>query len=462
MTLIYILTLLAIGFLSSYIFSREIKIFERVSISIGLGILMTSLGFFTILSFGYGLNLHNVLFILLLLIIGLGMIVIFNKDIRKLLKNDFILISKINTINLKRVFKDERKYLSVTMIILTIIVFMITILWPISEWDALTLYDFRGRLYAEGLNFADIQNIDNYDLYNVGYYFSYPPSTSLIHASFYVLGSNLPQIVYPVIFLSFILFFFVTISKHINFDAAYIVSGLLMMTNIFVSHASVPYTNLPFTYFYFVSSILLIEYLFDRKNSKLFLSALFLAGSSWMRSVEPFYIINILILLIFDLFKDRKYLSFIKFVIPVFLLRKSWSLIQSKYTVSSFLTGFDFKNILGNLFVSIPVVITKALTSFVGFIVSNSMIFLLLLVSTIILIFKFKSKNTYFEKILGLLIYLNLGVIMSGTLVIGILLPGRSEIYDSINRFGIFLYPFILYLAGLMFKDVKFTNRTND
>lgn len=462
MTLIYILTLLIIGFLSTYLFSREIKLFERVSISIGLGILIVSIGFFALLSLGYGLNLHNVLFVLSSLIISLIAIIAFNNGIKETFKNDLIFVKKINITNFKKIFKDERKYLSVIMITLTIIVFAVTILWPISEWDALTLYDFRGRLYAQGLNFADIQKIDNYDLYNAGYYFSYPPSTSLIHASFYILGSNLPQIIYPVIFVSFLLFFFVSISKHINFDAAYLVSGLLMITNIFVSHASVPYTNLPFTYFYFVSTIFLIEYLFEKNSGKLILSALFLAGSSWMRSVEPFYIINILILLIFGLFKDRKYLSFIKFVIPVLLLRKSWSLIQSKYTVSSFLTGFDLKTILGNLFVTIPVVITKALTSFSGFIVNNSMIFLLLLISTIILIIKFKSKNTYFEKILGLLIYLNLGVIMSGTLVIGILLPGRSEIYDSINRFGIFLYPLILYFAGLMFKDVRFTNKTND
>ncbi len=460
MTLPYLFTLLIIGFLSSYIFNRQITLFERLSISIGLGILIVSLGLFALLTLGYGLNLYNVLFILGILIFIEAIFLKINKGTHESFKKDLLLIRKIKINSIKKIFKEEKKYVSLIMIVTTIIVFAITILWPISEWDALTLYDFRGRLYAEGLNFSDVQKIDDYDLYNAGYYFSYPPSTSLIHASFYVLGSNLPQIIYPAIFVSFVLFFFISIYKYVNFDIAFIISGLLMMTNIFVSHASVPYTNLPFTYFYFISSILLIEYLFDKKDNKLILSALFLAGSSWMRSVEPFYIVNILVFFTFGLYKDKRYMDFIKFIIPVLLLRKIWNLIQVRYTVSSFLTGFDLKNIIGSLATTIPNVIIKASVSFIGFIYSNSLVFALLLVSSIILIIKFKNKDLYFEKILGMLIYLNLGVIMCGTLAIGILLPGRSEIYDSINRFGIFLYPFILYFAGIMFKDFKFMPKT--
>ena len=162
MTLLYLFTLLIIGFLSSYIFNRQITLFERLSISIGLGILIVSLGLFALLTLGYGLNLYNVLFVLGILMFIEVIFLKINRGTHESFKKDLLLIRKIKINSIKKIFKEERKYVSLIMIVTTIIVFAITILWPISEWDALTLYDFRGRLYAEGLNFSDVQKIDDY------------------------------------------------------------------------------------------------------------------------------------------------------------------------------------------------------------------------------------------------------------------------------------------------------------
>jgi hypothetical protein len=77
------------------------------------------------------------------------------------------------------------------------------------------------------------------------------------------------------------------------------------------------------------------------------------------------------------------------------------------------------------------------------------------LIVTIYLVKKGIGEIYKSEMWLLLVIYSNLVVILAGTIAIGILIPGRNEIYDSINRFGIFLYPLIIYIAGLSIAKIK-------
>jgi hypothetical protein len=311
-------------------------------------------------------------------------------------------------------------------------------------------------VFAEGLSFSDVQKLDSFDKFNAGYYFSYPPSTSLIHASFYILGSNTPQIIYPFIFFSLVLFFYKVLSKNTSTNIALFTSCVLMLINTFVNHASVPYTNLPYTYYYFVSTILLIEYMLSGTDSgKLVLSGIFLAGASWIRSVEPFYIVNILTLFSFLLISRKNIFKILLFILPIAGIKFAWSYIQKKYATQSFLNNIDYKQILLNLFTSVPLVIEKAVTSFVSFIWSNGFIFGILILNTILYLITNKYSKIQFRSWMLLIICVNLCFMLAGTIAIGILLPNRIEIYDSLSRFGIFLYPLILFVSGLSMSQFK-------
>lgn len=448
MTLLYLIVIIITGVLLSNLIIKNISFTERVSMGVGLGILFYSLIYFAILSFGYVLTSTLITNVSIFTFIVL---IIFNYIFKRLYLPKFIDFAKY-----KFIFRGETKILTLILLILSLLIILITVFWPISEWDALTLYDFRGRVLSEGMSFSDIQNLDNFDTFNSGYYFSYPPSTSLLHAAFYLLGSNSPQVIYPAVFFALILFFYIHLSARVNPKIAFLITGVLMSTNVFVNHASVPYTNLPYTYFYFVSTILLIEYLESGKdNYRLFVSGLFLAGTSWIRSVEPFYLVNIFILIIYLITKKKNLISIIIFSLPVLIIRKVWQLIQNEYATKSFLNDIDYNTVFKDLLYTVPSVIVKALESFAGFIHENMIIYALLLIVSIYVVKK-GIVEIYNSKIwLLLVIYSNLVVILVGTIAIGILIPGRNEIYDSINRFGIFLYPLIIYVAGLSIAKIK-------
>lgn len=453
MTLIYLLIIIISGILLGYLFIERQSFAERFSIGLGLGILVYSFGYFLLVKFGIPLSKNSVLTLIGSVLFTLGVLNCRNKNIL-----DEIINTKLP--NIKLMFVGEKRYLWLILTVLGGLILLVTLFWPISEWDALTLYDFRGRLYSQGLLFKDVQTLDSYDTYNAGYYFSYPPATSFMHASFYILGSEYPQVLYPLIFFALIIFFYKSLARYVSSNIALLFSVVFMLTNVFVSHASIPYTNLPYTYFYFISTILLIRSILEERNHKLlFLSGIFLAGASWMRSVEPFYLVNILILIYSVFAKKTQLISVVIYGAPVIFLRKLWSSVQSEYATKSFLTNINVNTILSNLIVTISATFKNALFAYYKFVGNNISIFLILILCTILLLIKKDRKYIDIDKWVLMIVYSNLLIIFIGVLAIGLLIPGRTEIYNSIDRFGIFLFPFIIFISGLSVKNMLGQNK---
>lgn len=356
-------------------------------------------------------------------------------------------------------------YVSLFILTVFFVLMFISLSWPIYEWDALTLYDIRGMLFAQNLKFIDLKNLDQLDLFNPGYYFSYPPSTSIIHAVYYVYLSRSPQIIYPVFYLLLVMSFYTAISRYVNKTLSNIFSLIFSVASTFVSHSMVPYTNLIFTYFYFTSTIYLLRYISSKQKSYIFISAILLASSSWVRFVEPFYISNIIALIGFELLVNREILlrkikNITTFIFPVIAVRFLWSYIQKQYTVSSFLNDINYFEVLPKLFDSLNNVLPLALNSLGKFFMNNFLIFLILIITSILffIIKKFIEIEHY---ALLFIIFANIGLIIAGTIAIGVILPNRTEIYDSIQRFGMFLYPLILLLSCSTYHYV-FKNKTNE
>jgi len=292
-----------------------------------------------------------------------------------------------------------------------------------------------------------------YDTYNQGYYFSYPPFTSLIHASFYSIGLDKPQLIYPFLLFALTVFIFISLKSFIERKLAYIFSGMLLISTIYLNHASIPYTNLIYIYYYFISSILLLKYLSSTKKSlgALIVSGIFLAGASWARFIEPFYIVNIFLMLWALLSKKLSLVKFTFFIGPIIFLRIMWAQVVKIYSVSSFLSNINYINLINKFFSLDPELVKLSIGAITGLISNHLIIFSILSVITMLYFINPDVKKNQFIKLLLILIYANFALLVFGTLVIGILIPGRTEIYSSLERVGIMLYPFILFTTALLF-----------
>ncbi len=456
MTLIITLLLFCIGFMSSYLMINKLSLAERLAISPGLGILIFSIGPFIQVVKGYPLNKMSLSLYIVTILLLLALFNFKNKSITSDIK-------KLNITSLSWLFKDWKKYLTLFLLFWIVITFVTVLRFPITDWDALTLYDFRGKVLSQNRTFNDLQKLDGYDNYNPGYYFSYPPSTSLVHAVYYVLGAKSPQIIYPVLFFSLVLFFYTALCKYVSRTEAFFMSFILMLSSSLMVHATLPYTNLPYTYCYFISSALLINYIIKKDNTGLLvLSAIFLAGSTWMRSVEPFFMVNLCVMLFLVLKSKLSLITSILYLIPIFSLKKTWSWVQVRYSTTTFLSNIDLKTLTVNLLnISIQSIKTPFMV-FISFLYQNGLIFLIFLVSILIIVFKKNKKLLSPESLYTIIITADLLIIFAGTMVIGILIPGRVEIYSSINRFGIFLIPLILFLSSLVFKNIIPQKYIND
>jgi hypothetical protein len=448
MTLLFTIIIILTGILISYIIAKNLPIFERLSIGFGLGIL-----YYSFIPFLQVLNniplTKNSVYILISL--SLVILILIN------IKNEMIVkdAKRINFSIFKHFSKNDSKYATTFIGVFSVVLTFVTLYFPISEWDALTLYDFRGKILSQGLLFKNIQYLDSFDKFNPGYYFSYPPSTSFIHALYYVLGANSPQIIYPLIFIGMVIFFYSALSKYISKDKALLLSVILMVSNMIVNNAAIPYTNLPYTFFYFISTILLVRYIFDKKDiGILLISAIFLAGSSWMRSVEPFYLINIIVFIFFLIRKQVTLKAAVFYTIPVLALRELWNITQKIYSTNAFLTNANVSTITSGVLSFTLNQISLPLAAFSGFIAQNVLLFSILTITIITYIINGFKKRLDPGELILIIVICNLGVILAGTFAVGILLPGRNEIYASIDRFGIFLFPFIVFISGLMLKDL--------
>jgi len=437
MNILYVLYIIITGTAISFLISKNLKLQVRLSLGLGLGFLYYTLIPYIFLVFNIPIiRLINVVLILIALLL-------------------IYYVWSRNKAQIKLDLHFKYKLVHIFLLVFPIIYIFIANYWPISEWDALTLYDFRGRVFSEGGLLKDLSKLDEYDKYNSGYYFAYPPATSILHSSFYSLGMNNPKAIYPFFLISLTIFFYTSITQFLSKKLGLIVSTSVFFIVSLTTQALIPYTNLAYIYFYFVSIILLIESVTENSlnSGKLLLSAIFLAGSSWLRFVEPFYLINIFLLFYFLVIKKIKLAHLIMYMVPISLIRISWDKIQSAYTTSSFLNtkNLDLNiNILIANFLKSTGFATKALLEFAS---DNIILLIILFICSVM--FLFNKKRVEISKYISVTIYLSLVMIISGTLALGILLPNRIEIYDSIDRFGLFLYPLVMFNAALNMNLIK-------
>src|SRR3972149_1076288 len=428
----------------------ERSFIEILSIGFALGIFFITFTSFILLSLDRPLSFNFIVlttyaFLILSLIFG-------GKNFINKIENKRLFIYR-----LKEYFSSEKliyKLILISTTLLFVFIIIIAVYWPITDWDALALYDLRGRLLSQGYLFNDLAKLDRFDPNNPGYYFSYPLLTSIFHAQIYLLGGRSPQVLYPLTFILLGLFFYSTIKKRSG-NYAIFYTYLFIFTPNILRQAIISYTNLIYIFYYFLSTVILSEILANKSNRSqlraMFISGILLGGSIWSRSVEPFYLVNILFLLFWIIKNKQGYIYFPAYIFFPLLVRYLWKNTALKYANSFFINSLNiniFAKVLANFKIEYML---EAIKIILLFLQDNIILFALLSTVGLISLLQYKSKviKSDFLRITATIFMMDMVVLFLGTLIVSIEFQERKEIFDSISRTGLFIYPFSYLLVAI-------------
>jgi len=196
------------------------------------------------------------------------------------------------------------------LFILTIIVLSISTIYNLNkkslDWDAIALYDARAKFLTSGMSFSQMGMLSEFDDKNKYYYLLYPPFTSIIHQFWYKFNVNLPIGVLYSIFL--ILMVLILGSLVIDYLGLFwtVLTVLLVVSNKDIFSISIiEYTNLPFTLYLTSGIFLLLNGFVKNKRYIQILGFLFIAGSIWIRFLEPVWLAVVLAYIVATLFNKK-------------------------------------------------------------------------------------------------------------------------------------------------------------
>lgn len=406
-----------------------------LSFPLGLGIL--TLFLYLINIFGIKITLHVVL--LITVIFAVPLFILFRKKISGFVKESIKKLQGLHLTNIEKVILLATGFLIFSS-------FLNTSFWPVRHWDALTLYDFRGKVIAQT---GEIKSV----IFD-SYYVEYPLLTSLAHTVAYLTGSSNPKFIYSIYYLSLGLVFYGLLKRFLDRNISLLFTLLLISIPIFYEHSVNSYTNLPYTFYFSLSAIYL--FISDLKNNRrlLFLSALLLGLSTWTRSIEPFWLGMVFAVFILSLIRKR-ILNILFYLLAFLPIQQAWRMFQNIYgtrgTTVSELSGyfdtlkyfFDWQR-WGTV-----------LTFFYDYFLKPYGAVFVIFILCVFVAFSGKSRNKMWPIFFITLIFLAL--IFAGTFLNSILLTSGCFLGcgDAATRVGMLMYPLFIYCTALTLGKIS-------
>jgi len=318
--------------------------------------------------------------------------------------------------------------------------FLQTFVWPPYEWDSLALYDFRAQRFFETRSLAE--SILTTPSWLATYTYSYPLFTSLAHTLVYILGGENPKFIYSLVYLSFLSCFYFCLHRRTARTLSIGMTAVLATVPAFVYHSTIAYSNLSYVFYFVLGTLYFWEWATYDKKGYFWISALFLGLSTWSRNQEPFWVANLIFLLIYCL-KTKKVGKIFPYLFIFFAIRQSWSLyLHFLYRGVKNLEMIELKPSF-NLEKILPVI---------TFVVKNVILELRLFLLILLAIFVF-GKGRVLRKnwpIVGLVVF-HLLMVFAGTYYLSVNLWWWDKIGGSATRMSMFFFPFILYGATAIF-----------
>ena len=420
----FLILLLFFGLLITILLKVKVGLAERLSLSYLLGIgLFTFFVFAFDLLFNINYSINNTFSLLISLCVIL--FALKYKDTGNFFKSI-------------KIEKEKPKTLTIIFWSFVILVFIYTLVanlyWPVYDWDALALYDFRAKVFLIDSNLI-------HAALNNSYFIGYPLLTSLAHLFVYQLGLQSPKLIYSFFYLTFIVVSYFSLKRSSNEKKAVFFTILLSLIPEILTHTTIAYTNMAYAIYLLIGTLYIFEHSKDNSMSVLLLSSIFIGLSIWCRSYEPFWIIPMM-LVMFITIREHNIKSLLYCLAIICIFKFSWKyfaiyingfapLTQSEAALSylQIIKRINVDNIL-----SIAGYLFKYVYSTWGLLT-------ILLTLTFLRSFTFNKKRNYLVIITILFIIL----LSVGTLVFSITYSSWQAIPDSARRMGMFFLPLILF-----------------
>jgi len=188
---------------------------------------------------------------------------------------------------------------------------------PICSWDALYVIASKAKcLFYEG----SIEPLKNYNLSS--YPLHVPLSLTWVALNLGVWDEQLIKIIFPVVFLCYLIIQYDFLCRHTNKWWALIGTGLFVSANFPIYHATIAYRDF-FLMYYNISVIILLLTGYETERDQFFILAGLFAGFATFTKLEAlgYFFVNSLAFL-FLLFKMKrcglkeKMVKFLKFIVP--------------------------------------------------------------------------------------------------------------------------------------------------
>ncbi len=428
-----LILLIYFGYLFTILVFKNISIVERLAYSY-----LSGLGLLAILAFS--LSFFNIKFTavnsILMLIAGSCVFFMVAKKMKNHLKDDSPQVSEDFT----GLTNIEKKILTL-IILLFVSSFILASYWPISVWDALSLYDMRAKVIADsGSIISSLTQLD--------YYALYPPLTSIVQAFVYLMKSANSQFLYSFVYLSLLVVFYFRLKVFTKRTIALLFTLIVALTPAIFQHSTIAYTNLLYATYFFISTVYMFMYAKEGNIRYLIISAFINGLTTWTRSYDPFWMTNIvfLILLFFSNRELRRIKDFIIYLIVFIPIQQLWALYLTNVLHKTYSSiGLILRSYsLFRIDINQIIAVTKYLLDHIVFpwgLVFFLFVFLL-----------FKEHKSYFSKpkiyFIGLTL-INILVLVGGTYYYSMADPAWVEIGDSAKRMSMVFIPLFLFAIGM-------------
>lgn len=409
------------GLLLTYVLSSRLHSIERLGLAYLLGIGLLTYLMFLLYLIGFKFILINTLILLIVSVIILFILT------RNRIKRWFSEIKKLFVVS--KLLSTEKALLSL-LVVLFIYSFVNNLYWPVADWDALAIYDFRAKVFAatgsmtEGIN--------------RGYFFGYPLLVSLANTLVYLLGGDNPKFIYSLFYISFIFVFYGVIRRLCSRRLALFIIVLLATTPSLFAHSMIVYTNLPYTAFLVTGVLYLYLWILKQNKEFLIFSALLMGLSTWTRSTEPFWLTNIFIVIGLSLVK-KNYQAIFWYLFIFLLIQQPWKIYESQMIGQNYSTAGQITSSLSMMLANIEMSRIMQVFDYLyqNVISSWQPIFTLFLLCVVL-----SGRRLI---IFLLIILINFLILLGGTYVLSINYSVWQKIPGSAERMSMFFMPLFLF-----------------
>lgn len=337
--------------------------------------------------------------------------------------------------------RDLILYLAILLLVLISLTF--NWFWPVRDWDALTLYDFRAKVMTLSQDYSPLYGNE------LNYYLAYPFFTSFVHMIAYIFDFQRPAIYYSLLYGMFGVYLYEFLRLKIPRYIASITTLIIMLTPEIFHHSFVAYTNLPYTIYIVITILILVQYQESKSNSWTWVVALLTAIAVHIRYDDPFWILPI-ILCLYIVFKQRHLYPLIVTSGVTLLSRLFWLNFKkdlltgygqpkSSLDYLSLLSTIDYRLILIR-FADVLMFLYKTLWTSFGHLLTITLLGYLYLQN---------KKNRRVLLTLYATIGLSLLIVIMGTFVTSFYYSKWQIVGGSVRRMMMILYPLTIITSAL-------------